>query len=75
MENKSLKNLLLSPKLEFLMESHNGISGKIVEEAGFSAIWASSLSISASYGLRDCNEASLSQILETIEYITDRECA
>ncbi|MCP3658845.1 MAG: phosphoenolpyruvate mutase [Bacteroidetes bacterium] len=71
MKTRSLKDILLSQKLEFLMEAHNGISAKIVEEAGFQAIWASSLSISSSFGLRDCNEASWSQVLQTIEYITD----
>jgi 2-methylisocitrate lyase-like PEP mutase family enzyme len=29
------------------MEAHNGLSAKIVEETGFSGIWASGLSISA----------------------------
>jgi len=40
------------------MEAHNGLSAKIVEETGFSGIWASGLSISAELGVRDCNEAS-----------------
>lgn len=40
------------------MEAHNGLSSVIVEEAGFKGIWASGLSISASLGVRDCNEAS-----------------
>jgi phosphoenolpyruvate phosphomutase len=29
------------------MEAHNGLSGLIVEEAGFKGIWASGLSMSA----------------------------
>ena len=53
------------------MEAHNGISAKIVEEVGFSAIWASGLSISASYGVRDCNEASWTQVVETVEFMAD----
>lgn len=30
-----LKNMLTSPKLEFIMEAHNGLTAKIVQEAGF----------------------------------------
>jgi phosphoenolpyruvate phosphomutase len=41
---------------EFLMEAHNGLSAKIVQEAGFKGIWASGLSISAALGVRDSNE-------------------
>ena len=39
--------MLESDQLEFLMEAHNGLSARIVREAGFSGIWASGLSISA----------------------------
>lgn len=53
------------------MEAHSGLSAKIVEEAGFSGIWASGLSISASLGLRDNNEASWTQVLEVLEFMAD----
>lgn len=66
-----LKNLLLSKNLEFLVESHNGISAKIAEEAGFKGIWASGLSISGQLGVRDNNEASWTQVLEVIEFMSD----
>lgn len=66
-----LRTLLSSPKLEFLMEAHNGLSAKIVEEAGFKGIWGSGLSISASLGLRDNNEASWTQVLDVVEYMSD----
>ena len=45
-----LKDILSSPKLDFLMEAHNGLSAKIVEEAGFKGIWASGLSILLQWG-------------------------
>ena len=61
-----LKTLLHSQKPEFLMEAHNGLSAKIVEEAGFKGIWASGLSISASMGVRDNNEASWTQVLDIL---------
>jgi phosphoenolpyruvate phosphomutase len=66
-----LKNLLRSKQLEYLMEAHNGLSARIVDEAGFSGIWASGLSISASLGLRDNNEASWTQVLDVTEYMSD----
>jgi 2-methylisocitrate lyase-like PEP mutase family enzyme len=40
------RQLLQSPNLDFLLEAHNGLSAKVVEEAGFDGIWASGLSIS-----------------------------
>jgi len=66
-----LKQMLKSNQLEFLMEAHNGLSAKIVEEAGFKGIWGSGLSISAQMGVRDSNEASWTQVLEVIEYMAD----
>ena len=66
-----LKKLLHSPQLEFLMEAHNGMSAKIVEEAGFSGIWGSGLAISAAFGVRDNNEASWTQVLDTVEFMSD----
>ena len=70
------------------MEAHSGLSSVIVEEAGFKGknkkssffysylslkgIWASGLSISASLGVRDCNEASWTQVVDVLEYMSDR---
>jgi phosphoenolpyruvate phosphomutase len=65
------KKLLLSPQLEFICEAHNGLSAKIVEEAGFRGIWASGLSISAQFGVRDNNEASWTQVLDNLEFMSD----
>ena len=53
------------------MEAHNGLSARIVEEAGFRGIWASGLSISAALGVRDNNEASWTQVLEVVEFMSD----
>jgi len=66
-----LKNILMSHELEFLMEAHNGLSAKIAEEAGFKGIWGSGLSISAQLGVRDNNEASWTQVLEVVEFMSD----
>ena len=67
----ALRRLIASPDLSFLMEAHSGLSAKIAEEAGFRGVWASGLSISASLGLRDSNEASWTQVLDVLEYMAD----
>ena len=67
----ALREQMLSPALCFLMEAHNGLSAKIAQEAGFKGLWASGLTISASLGLRDSNEASWTQVLDVLEYMTD----
>src|SRR4029453_5209557 len=70
-KTQQFKRLLQSRRLEFLMEAHNALSARIVEEAGFRGIWASGLSISATLGLRDNNEASWTQVLEVVEFMSD----
>lgn len=66
-----LKELIFSKELSFIMEAHNGLSAKIVEEEGFKAVWASGLSISTSLGLRDRNEVSWTQVVDVLEYMAD----
>lgn len=66
-----LKRMINSSEMEFIMEAHNGLSAKIVEETGFKGIWASGLSISAALGVRDNNEASWTQVLEVLEFMSD----
>ena len=66
-----LRQMLLSPELEFLLEAHNGLSARIVREAGFKGIWASGLSISAQLGVRDNNEASWTQVVDVLEFMAD----
>jgi len=63
--------MLQSADLEFLMEAHNGLSARIVREAGFKGIWASGLTISAQFGLRDNNEASWTQVVDQLEFMAD----
>lgn len=66
-----LRQMLQSTDLEFICEAHNGISARIVEEAGFHGIWASGLAISAQFGVRDNNEASWTQVVEVCEFMAD----
>ncbi|VVE89254.1 phosphoenolpyruvate mutase [Pandoraea bronchicola] len=66
-----LRAMLRSDQLEFLMEAHNGLSARIVREAGFKGIWASGLAISAQFGVRDNNEASWTQVVDNLEFMAD----
>ena len=70
-KTEQLRSMLTSKDLEFLMEAHNGLSAKIVEETGFKGIWASGLSMSAALGVRDNNEASWTQIMDVLEFMAD----
>jgi phosphoenolpyruvate phosphomutase len=66
-----LRNLINSNQLESIMEAHNALSAKIVEETGFKGIWGSGLSMSAALGVRDNNEASWTQVLDVLEFMSD----
>jgi phosphoenolpyruvate phosphomutase len=69
--SKVLREMISSPDLSFLMEAHNGLSARIVAEAGFEGIWASGLSIATAFGVRDRNEASWTQVVDVLEFMTD----
>lgn len=66
-----LKALLNKKEMAFLMEAHNAMSAKIAEQSGFEGLWASGLSISASMGLSDRNEASWTQVMDVVDFMVD----
>src|SRR5438094_9169908 len=66
-----LKRLITRPEIAFLMEAHSGLSARIVEEAGFEGIWGSGLTISASFGVRDNNELSWTQVTDHVAFMND----
>jgi phosphoenolpyruvate phosphomutase len=66
-----LRRLLTSDKTEFILEAHNGLSARIVEEAGFKGIWASGLALSAQHAVRDNNELSWTQVVGILEFMAD----
>ena len=70
-KSQLLKKELNSKELSFLMEAHNGLTAKIVEDSGFKGIWASGLSVATALGVRDSNEASWTQILDVLEFMSD----
>ncbi|GAB7126755.1 hypothetical protein JCM19000A_12620 [Silvimonas sp. JCM 19000] len=66
-----LKQLINSNELTFIMEAHSALSARIAEESGFQALWGSGLSISASMGLSDRNEASWTQVMDVVDFMVD----
>ncbi len=68
---RQLRRLVESPQLEFIMEAHNGISARLAQQAGFKGIWAGGLALSAQFGVRDSNEASWTQVVDMLEFMSD----
>jgi len=66
-----LRQLLAAPGTTLLLDAYDALSARIVAESGCPAIWASGLGMSAAAGLRDNNEASWTQVLETLEFMAD----
>jgi phosphoenolpyruvate phosphomutase len=66
-----LKALLQSDRTEFILEAHNGLAARIVEEAGFKGIWGSGLALSAQHAVRDNNELSWTQVVNILEFMSD----
>ncbi|MHC2296169.1 phosphoenolpyruvate mutase [Rhizobium mongolense] len=67
----TLRELIFSNDLSFLMEAHDGLSAAIAERAGFKGLWASGLSISSALSYRDANEASWTQVVDVVEHMVD----
>ncbi|MEG9883475.1 MAG: phosphoenolpyruvate mutase [Hyphomicrobiales bacterium] len=63
----AFRAMIESPELDFLMEAHDGLSAKIVASSGFRGLWASGLAMATAMGLRDANEASLSEIIDVLD--------
>src|SRR5688500_7513583 len=59
-----LRALLLRPGPVLAAGAHNPLSSRLVEEAGFDAVWASGFEISASHGVPDANILSFSENLD-----------
>lgn len=66
-----LKQLLRGDDLSFIMEAHNALAARLAVDVGFEALWASSLTLSASMGLRDANELAWPDVLNLVDPITD----
>jgi phosphoenolpyruvate phosphomutase len=70
-KTKLLRNIIERNHTDYFLGVQSGLSAKIAEEAGFKALWGSSLAMSAECGLRDNNEMSWTQVLDASEFISD----
>ncbi|HOV69691.1 MAG TPA: isocitrate lyase/phosphoenolpyruvate mutase family protein, partial [Clostridia bacterium] len=52
---KTLKNMLQSKRMTRIVGAYDALSGLLVQQAGFDAIWGSGFCVSASHGLPDAN--------------------
>lgn len=66
-----LRGLFAAPEPAYLMGAHDGLSARIVAEAGFSGIWASGLCMSTVLGARDGDEVSWGELLDLAARVVD----
>lgn len=58
-----LRRLFASPAPIVIAGAHDGLTARLVEEAGFDGVWASGFEISASYGVPDASILTMSETL------------
>ena len=70
LQTKKIRELLNANKVILVGGAHNGLSAKIVEEAGYDAIWASGLEIASSHCVADANILTMSDVLYACKQMT-----
>ena len=63
-QSNVLRERLSAAKPAIAMAAHNPLGAKLVEEAGFGAVWVSGFELSASYAVPDASILPMSTILE-----------
>ena len=61
-----LRSLLARPGAIVVGGAHNALSSRLVQEAGFDAVWASGLEISASFGVPDADILTMTEHLDVV---------
>jgi len=70
---RKLRERLAKPGPVLVAGAHHGLSGVLVERAGFDAIWASGFEISASFAVPDANILTMGEnvaVAESIDRVT-----
>lgn len=67
----ALRDLLAQDRLVILGGAHDALSAKLAERAGFDALWASGLGISAVHGVPDASILSMGELLQAAVVIND----
>lgn len=70
-KSTALRRLLRGDRPVVLAGAHNGLSAKLVEEAGFDGVWASGFEISASHGVPDASLLPMTDHLSAAEAMND----
>ena len=65
--SKRLRQLLESPRCEYLLEAHSALSATTAEAAGAPRLLASSPTPSATYGMRDNSNMTMTPIPARLE--------
>ncbi|MDQ3666288.1 MAG: isocitrate lyase/phosphoenolpyruvate mutase family protein [Acidobacteriota bacterium] len=68
---RHLRELLAGGKPIVIAGAHNGLSGRLVEEAGFDGIWGSSFEISGAHAIPDANILTMAENLTLTKNIND----
>ncbi|NOY69600.1 MAG: phosphoenolpyruvate mutase [Deltaproteobacteria bacterium] len=63
MNRNTLKEHIGQGRLIRIVGAHNGLTAKLVEEAGFEGVWASGLEISTSHAVPDANILTMTDFL------------
>jgi len=66
-----LRRLLAQAAILQVAGAHNGLSARLVEQAGFDAVWASGLEISAAHAVPDANILTMKDYLEAASSINE----
>lgn len=66
-----LRKLLAGAKPVVIAGAHNGLSGRLVEEAGFDGIWGSGFEISGSHAIPDANILTMAENLHVTKNMND----
>jgi phosphoenolpyruvate phosphomutase len=70
-KSQMLRELFQKPSFFRIVGAHNGLSARLVEQAGFEGIWASSLEMSASHAVPDANILTMTDYLNIATSMND----
>src|SRR2546426_10627743 len=69
--DESRRLLLRGPGIVLAAGAHDALSAKLAEQAGFDAIWAGGLGISAVQAVPHANNLTLTETLEAVRRLVD----
>jgi phosphoenolpyruvate phosphomutase len=67
----ALRRLFALPAPIVIAGAHDGLSARLVEEAGFDAVWASGFEISASHGVPDASILTMTETLDAARLMNE----